>query len=92
MNRSGLKEPGFENRRTFSKKAREPYLAFKKLRLSAFTNHGQLKKCSSSLKIKNASEKAIFMMNVSNKLKVSEINYRSKAITRTIALSLKFNI
>ena len=24
MNKLGLKEPGFENRRTFSKKAREP--------------------------------------------------------------------
>ena len=30
------------------------------------------------------------MINVSNKLKVSEINFRSKAITRMIALSLKF--
>ena len=27
------------------------------------------------------------MINVSNKLKVSEVNFRSKAITRTIALS-----
>ena len=36
-------------------------------------------------------KKSIFMINVqSNKLKVSEINFRSKAITRTIALSLKF--
>ena len=35
-------------------------------------------------------KKAIFMINVSNELKVSEINFRSKAITRTIAPSLKF--
>ena len=35
-------------------------------------------------------KKAIFMINVSSKLKVSEVNFRSKAITRTIALSLKF--
>ena len=35
-------------------------------------------------------KKAIFMINVSNKLKVSEIDFRSKAITRTIELSLKF--
>ena len=44
MNQSGLKEPGFENRITFSKKARESYYAFKNLRLSAFPNHGQLNK------------------------------------------------
>ena len=30
------------------------------------------------------------MINVSNELKVSELNFRSIAITRTIALSLKF--
>ena len=42
MNQSGLKEPDFENRRKFSKKAREPYYAFKNLRLSTFPNHGQL--------------------------------------------------
>ena len=46
MNQSGLKEPGFQNQRTFSKKAREPYYAFKTLRLSAFPNRGQLNKHS----------------------------------------------
>ena len=53
MNKLGLKEPGFENRRTFSKKARE-----KKLRLSTFPNHGQLNKRQNSSKIFDASEKS----------------------------------
>ena len=45
------------------------------------------------MKIKDASEKkAIFMINVSNELKVSEIKFHSKASTRTIALSLKFTL
>ena len=39
----------------------------------------------------DASEKkAVFMINVSNELKVSEIKFRSKAIARKITLSLKF--
>ena len=52
MNKLGLKESGFENRRTFSKKAREPQ---KLLRLQKFAlvnispNHGQLNKCSKQL-------------------------------------------
>ena len=48
MNKLGLKEPGFENRRTVSKKARESqnYHAFKNLRLPTFPNHGQVNKRS----------------------------------------------
>ena len=48
MNKLGLKEPGFENRRAFSKKARDPqkFFFFKNLRLSTFPNHGQLIKRS----------------------------------------------
>ena len=46
MSQSGFKEPGFENRRMFSKKAREPYYAFKNSRLLAFPNHAQLNKRS----------------------------------------------
>ena len=52
MNQSGLKEPDFENRRKFSKKAREPYYAFKNLRLSTFLDHGQLNKRPKELEIR----------------------------------------
>ena len=45
MNKLGLKEPGFENRRTFSKKAREPQKLLRlNLRLSTFLNHGLISK------------------------------------------------
>ena len=45
MNKLGLKEPGFENRRTFSKKAREPQklLPFQKFwPIIDFSNQGEL--------------------------------------------------
>ena len=52
MNQSGLKEPGFQNRRMFSKKGREPYYAFKNLRLPTFPNHGLISKLPKELEIR----------------------------------------
>ena len=53
MNQSGLKEPGFENRRMFSKKAREPQKLLRlNLRLSTFPNHGLISKRPKELEIR----------------------------------------
>ena len=48
MSKLGLKEPGFENGRTFQRQLENirNYYAFKNLRLSMFLNHGQLNKRS----------------------------------------------
>ena len=53
MNKLGLKEPGFENRKTVSKKAREPQKLLRlNLRLSTFPNHGLISKRPKELEIR----------------------------------------
>ena len=70
MNQSGLKESDFENRRMFSKKAREPQKHYAKQCVFVFKLPNRCEKnryasVQSSLKIIDASEKAIFTIIVS---------------------------
>ena len=92
MNKLGLKEPGWENQRTFSKKAREPQklLRFKKSRLSTFPNHGQLNNAwvQNSLKIFDDSEKAISTIKAS-KIEQSFQIFSEFKLNEGIALSFK---
>ena len=68
MNKLGLKEPGFENRRTFSKKAREPQklLRFKKFALVNVSQSRTVKQAFKTIrKSSTLVKKAISASNVS---------------------------
>ena len=58
MNKLGLKEPGFENRKTVSKKSREPQKLLRlNLRLSTFPQSRTYKKASKTVRKSSTLEK-----------------------------------
>ena len=92
MNKSGLKEPSFENSRTFSKKARElvKLLRFQKF---AVVNVSQSRTVKQALKAPSRSttlvkKKAIFTINVSKIEKSFQVSCDFK-LNEGMTLSLK---
>ena len=92
MNKLGLKEPGFENRRTVSKKAREPQKLLRlNLRLSTFPQSRTYKQASKPVQ---KSSTLVKKSHVDNRFEIEQsfqVSCEFK-LNEGIALSSKFTL
>ena len=92
MNELGLKEPGFENRRTVSKKAREPQklLRFQKFALANLCQSRTGKQAFKTVRKSSTlvKKKAIFTINVSKIEQSFQVSCEFK-LNEEMTLSLK---
>ena len=91
MNKLGLKEPGFENRRTFSKKAREPYHAFKKFALVNVSQSRTVKQAFKTVRKSSTLVKKAMLVIVSKIEKSFQVSSEFK-LNEGMTLSSNFTL
>ena len=93
MNKLGLKEPGFENRRTVSKKAREPH-KLSRFQKFALVNVSQSRTVKQAFKTVRKSSTLVKKSHVDNRFEIEQsfqVSCEFK-LNEGIALSSKFTL